>query len=483
MRAQNVNVFHKLGMLFVMLLAWPNVSSAQTWKSVTAPFKGNVASTAILRTDGNVMVQDLETSSWWILEPSNGGDYSNGSWHAAGSLPSGYGPLYFASAILTDGRTLIEGGEDNLGVQDETNLGAIYDDKTNEWTPVSPPSGWATIGDAQSVVLPDGKFMMANCCTTEAAIWDPNTDTWSSTGTGKADPYSEEGWTLLPNGKVLTVDVSNGTESELYDPATGEWSSAGSTVVPLVNTTCTEIGPAVLRPDGSVFAVGGNGNTAFYSASGKWSAGPTFPLNKDGEQLGVDDGPAALMPNGHVLVEVAPILPCYSKGAEFFELDSTGLHSVPSPPNAENEPSFYGRMLVLPSGNILYTHDAKDVEIFSPAGAASSSWAPQITSVPSTITRGGRYTIKGTQFNGLSQGAMYGDDAQMATNFPLVRVRNTATKHQYLARTNTFSTMGVATESTVVSADFVTPQMETGPATLVVIANGIASKAVNVTVK
>jgi hypothetical protein len=56
-------------------------------------------------------------------------------------------------------------------------------------------------------------------------------------------------------------------------PRGQQWSSAGSTVVPLGNTTCTEIGPTVLRPDGSVFAGGGNGNTAFYSASGKWSAG------------------------------------------------------------------------------------------------------------------------------------------------------------------------------------------------------------------
>jgi hypothetical protein len=55
---------------------------------------------------------------------------------------------------------------------------------------------------------------------------------------------------LLPSGDVLGVDIDNGTESELYDPTTGSWSLAGSTIVPLPETACYEIGPAVLRPDG-----------------------------------------------------------------------------------------------------------------------------------------------------------------------------------------------------------------------------------------
>ena len=38
-----------------------------------------------------------------------------------------------------------------------------------------------------------------------------------------------------------------------------------------------EVGPAVLRPNGTVFATGGTSNTAIYNtASGTWSVGPTF---------------------------------------------------------------------------------------------------------------------------------------------------------------------------------------------------------------
>ena len=49
--------------------------------------------------------------------------------------------------------------------------------------------------------------MQANCCTTQAALLNPNTLTWTPTGSNKFDVNDEEGWTLLPNERVLTVDA------------------------------------------------------------------------------------------------------------------------------------------------------------------------------------------------------------------------------------------------------------------------------------
>jgi hypothetical protein len=117
------------------------------------------------------------------------------------------------------------------------------------------------------------------------------------------------------------------------------------------------------------------------------------------------------------------ISPCFTKPSLFYEFNGQGLIPAPSPPNAQNEASFNGRMLVLPNGgHVLLTDGTQDVESYIPKGAAKSAWLPTITSFPSTITQNGTYTFKGTQLNGLSQGAAYGDDAQMATNFPLVRL-------------------------------------------------------------
>ena len=51
------------------------------------------------------------------------GSYQNGVWLLLPLPPAGYNPLYFASAVLPDGRVIIEGGEYNNGVGDDTTLG------------------------------------------------------------------------------------------------------------------------------------------------------------------------------------------------------------------------------------------------------------------------------------------------------------------------------------------------------------------------
>jgi hypothetical protein len=99
---------------------------------------------------------------------------------------------------------------------------------------------------------------------------------------------------------------------------------------------------------------------------------------------------------------------------------------------------------------------------------------------------GQTYTVSGTQFNGLSQGAAYGDDVQSATNYPLVQITNNATGHKFFARTHDHSTMAVATGGASTSTQFdilpTSSGTEFGPSTLVVIANGIPSKPVGITV-
>ena len=140
-------------------------------------------------------------SDWWKLTPDINGSYVNGTWTQLASLSSNYGPLFFASAVLPDGRVIVEGGEQNFAQYVWTNKGAIYNPITNMWTPMTPPSGWSSIGDAQSVVLTNGTFMMANCCTEQQALLNASTLTWTATGSGKFDENDEEGWNLLPGGQ------------------------------------------------------------------------------------------------------------------------------------------------------------------------------------------------------------------------------------------------------------------------------------------
>jgi hypothetical protein len=470
----------------LVLSAFASLAGAQTWTALAHQPSVPVG-TALLLTDGTVMVQQMTsdghgTGAWWKLTPDNTGSYVNGTWSQLASMPSGYAPLYYASAVLPDGRVLVEGGEYNGSSQNWTNQGAIYDPAANVWTPVAPPSGWSNIGDGQSVVLSNGTFMLADAVTSQQALFNPSTLTWTTTGANKADGNDEEGWTLLPNGKVLTVDAVFFPNSEVYDPSAGSWSSAGSTIVQLPASPSEEIGPAVLRPDGTVFATGGTSNTAIYNtATGGWSVGPTFSNGLD-----IADGPGALLPSGNVLVDASPgVFQCCSS---FFEFNGSNLLSVPSPPMLSlfdfPRSSYQGRMLVLPTGQILFTKGSSAVVVYTPAGLPQVEWKPVIASAPGTILLGSyNNLISGTQFNGLSQGAAYGDDAQMATNYPLVRITNNATGHVHYIKTHDHSTMAVATGSAPVSTQAdLTTNLETGFSTLQVVANGIASNGVTVAV-
>lgn len=491
----------------------PPATTLGSWQAVTSN-PGIRLSNPLLMTDGTVIAHNGNAGDWWRLTPDSFGNYATGTWSKFATLPTGYTPLYFGSEVLPDGRVVINGGEYNgSSTIVETNQGAIYYPSFGAWTKVAPPVGWSTIGDASTVVLDDGTYMLANCCAFSpalAALFDatpPFTSAnWTATGTGKADgSNSEEGWIVLPNGNVLTVDVyvfagTCAMNSETYDPTTGAWSSAGSTQVqlpgcnngPLSNF---EIGPMVLRPDGTVVAFGGTdtaapANTAVYdSSTGVWTAGPTISYGTAPYTLA--DAPAAVLPSGNILFAASPgnwtavMGPgSYPSPTHFFEFSTTNtITQTADTPNAPSEPSFDVNFLVLPSGQVLATEALPKAEIYTETGASPNpAWAPVIGTSPTDVTRGHTYQLTGTQFNGLTHGAAYGDDVQGNTNYPLVRIVNDATGHVFYARTFDFNTMSVAPNTSSSTNFTVSGLTETGPSTLFVIANGISSTGVPVTV-
>ena len=444
----------------------------------------NGAQLSFQLTDGTVLVQSFNDPLWYKLTPDNTGSYVNGTWTQMASLPSGYSPDAFSSAVLADGRVLIIGGEYNFGSFTLTNLGAIYDPVANTWTSLTPPKGWTYIGDSPSIVLPDGRFVVGNKLTKQMRVLDPKTLIWSTLSSkGKKDFDAEEGWTLLADGTFLTADVKSAPNSEIYSTLHKAWKTAGSTIVDLHSPSpfgCIpygpggklcyfppgEIGPQILRPDGTVLVTGsytsvgsGAGHNAVYdSLTGKWSVAPDFP---NGDNAG--DSFAALLPNGDVLVE--------GVSGTSYTWDGTNLTAGPAVP---------GCLMMLPTGQVL----VGGTEVYNPTGTYQTSWRPAITTFPSSVTRGSTYSISGTQFNGLSQAAHFGDELETATNYPLVRITNNSTKHVFYARTHDHSTMGVATGSATVSTNFDVPaSMETGASALEVVANGIPSVAVSVTVQ
>jgi hypothetical protein len=465
------------------------------WQALTNTPPFNPGAMYLL-TDGTVMVQDLGptsagSSNWWRLTPDSTGSYADGTWSQLASLPSYYTPGAYAAAVLPDGRLAIEGGEWINDVLTWTNLGAIYDPLANAWTMVSPPSGgtgdWTKIGDAPSVVLADGRWLVGDSgsWTKADAIFDPKTLTWAATtGPGKSIGNAEAGFTLLPGGKVLTVDALPSActtrTTEILDPATLDWSSAGTTPAPLVTCSAQEIGPQILMYNGEVFVEGGTDATALYhTGTGTWSSGPNFPVVSGLQQHAPDAG-AALLPNGDVFLasRTGDVWP--DRPSHFFLFNGTSFNQAPEYATSDEGGSLY--MLLLPTGQVLYDGWPAGLQIFTDPGTPNPAWAPKITIYPNRLAAGTTYQLVGLQLNGLSEGAAFGDDYQSSTDYPLVQITNNGTGAVAYARTWGMTNRSIAPDAPSCTNFTLPAGIAAGASELRVIANGIASAPVAVTV-
>jgi hypothetical protein len=496
-------------------------------------------------TDGRIAVRDdffnpitfegNSTPNIHMLTPDDFGNYKKGTWSEIAPLPivNGvqYSPDAYAQAILPDGRWIMMGGENNGPDFVFFGAGAIYDPVTNIWTPVPAPPffidlyggtrapDFDTTGDAASVVLENGTFMLQNASSYQSALLDAKNLTWKETGLDKAgnqtkiDPMDEEGWTLLPNGKVLTVDCntwfflpgypfppdikfpSSYTQSEIYNPCKETWSNkSGSTIVPLDDSNpsapfnpdvgiTSEIGPAVLRPDGLVIQFGGTKYNAFYDyKENKWIPTTNYP-SVNGIQQTCEDAPASLLQTGNVLVCTGAGFTGIPSGVNFWEftLEDNQFVPVPNVPTGNDLFSTQCCLLMLPSGQVMLTakqnnSNGKLIFLYTPAKKSyNACWAPVIKCAPVNVRRGRTYDISGIRFNGMSQCNAFGDDYQAATNWPFVRITNNKTNHVKYCRTHDFSFMGVASDKLVHAKFDVPTDIDLGNSILEVVVNGIAS--------
>jgi hypothetical protein len=455
----------------------------------------------LLLTDGTVFVQDsgsvnrFDLANWWRLIPDASGSYSNGTWQPRHWMD--YAPQGYASAVLADGRVIVAGGENvdySYGI--DVREVRIYDPVNDSagWDQPPWPPYWQAIGDAPSAVLPDGRFMIGSIADSKIAVFDPGTGTWKDVSAKGYVSSTEESWVLLRDGSVLTVDCYQAPNTaERYLPVQDRWVPAGSPVQNLVDPSTSEIGPALLLPDGRAFFIGSTGRTGLYTPPARlrpqsWAQGPDIPLVK-AQHIDGGDAPAVLMPNGQVLFAGSPMggTPAVTYFFEFNPAANT-IEPARPPPNADTHASYQSYLLLLPTGEVLHSDWSTTMALYTPEQTQpQNSWRPTTTSCPSLLVRGMTATLKGRQLNGLSQANCFGDDGMSATNYPLVRLTYSSGEVVYL-RTHDHSSMGVATGTRIVSTRFdvkkdgVADDVPLGNAALEVIANGIASAPMNVVV-
>lgn len=458
----------------------PGISQTGTWTALTnSPANGNNG-VMLQLTDGRVLCQNNTGTGWDILTPDASGSYANGTWSSADDMDSSR--TFYTSQVLQDGRVFVAGGEYGSG----GNEGATYNPLTNLWS--SELDFGQFISDAISEILPDGSVMFSpvNGDQRNTIIWYPN-NTWIM-GPRTNRSTNEATWIKLEDNSIITIP-KNSQLSERYIPALNQWLNDGMVPVNMYSPVGSEIGGAVLLPDGRGYFIGGSNNTAYYTptgdtSNGTWAAGPVLP-----NSLTAPDAAAAMMRNGHVLLALSPIMYCcnsegknvFPSPISFYEFDyTTETYTQVNAPGGGltiDAPAYVGVMLDLPNGQVLWgRRDVTQYYVYTPGSAQLAANRPQIDDI--VQHNDGTFTMYGKRLNGWSEGASYGDDWQMNTNYPLVRLTDGG--NVYYARTYNWSCIGcVRTGNETVTTEFELPAgLPSGTYDLVVIANGIQSDPV-----
>lgn len=461
----------------ILLITMHRSLAAGTWASMaSAPPVG--VNHAMVLSDGTIFT-DNGNGECLRLTPDSHGSYRNGTWSRLSTM--NYSRLFFASAVLTNGNVFVAGGEYGSGRRHAE----LLDPLNNVWTKIPDPLPGPAFSDAIGKILPNGNVLVAPVSLFgPCLIYNVAGNSWQTGGT--ALNQNEVCWVKLTNDCILTIDTGAQT-SEHYVPSLNSWVADGNVPV-VIYGYGAELGAGFLLPNGKVFFIGGSTNTAIYtpgptpSSPGSWVAGP--PMVFGANQLGAVDAPAAMMVNGKILCALGPV-GGFNGPTSFYEYDylANAFTQVNGPTGTTYPPApFATSMLCLPDGNILFVggQNSTSLYVYTPDSAPLSAGQPGIYTITENLN--GSYHLTGTNLNGISEGAAYGDDEQMDSNYPLVRMTNSTSGIVYYARTFNWNSTGVQTGSRVVTTEFTLPQnLPAGSYSLVVVANGNASAPTNFT--
>jgi hypothetical protein len=454
----------------------------------------------LLLSDGTVLAEEGDLNAigphWYQLTPDSRGHYVNGTWSTLNS--SQFVHCAGSTAVLTNGNVFVGGGEGDSG----TSMIEIYNPVAGSWSLAFNgfnENNATNIADGNAMLMPDGQVLIEPQGGLlgkmgKTYLFNAGNNTLSQTTGAPLHGIAEATWVKLPNDNVLVIHSGNSsagaTTAEMFNPNTGTWINAvsGGTVPNIwpnltgADGIISEMGPAFLLPNGNAIFFGGNGVTAVCS-NGIWSPSATLPAG-----LGQKDAPGAMMVNGKILLAVCPqgTNSDYNSGngippTSFYEYDYTAnsgaggftLAPAPNDPNITANAAYWLTMLDLPDGTVLLSSIVTNqLYIYTPDGSPLPAGKPTVQSI--SVNGDGSLHLTGTLFNGLSQGASYGDDFQMDSNYPLVRFTDADGNVRY-GRSYNWSNTGVMKTGLTVTTECTVPAGASLHDAIQVVANGIAS--------
>ena len=362
-----------------------------------------------------------------------------------------------------------------------------------------------------------------------AEMYDTSVDLWSGispadgTANGELPLLSSAalGYELGPvvrlqDGRAFVIGANQHTA--LYNQVTNTWSAGPDTFGTLKNPFGTidqalfgaDDAPAALMPNGHVlFAADAGPNLV--ESKGRTAGGSAVITNLY-ETAGLQvywpvaqaNGKSDVIPEGayitsidsphqiHISSSAASSAPSidlllggtFSNPTELFDFDPHSLQIKPvypalADPNLASSPAFIDRMLVLPTGQVLYNDGAgSQLYVYTPAGSAEPGYWPVVETVE--YSGDGVFTLTGKRLNGPSDASAYGDDAQSNENYPIVRLEDSSGRMFY-CRSRDWSATGIDLGAESVKFTL-NKAVVPGVYELTVSAGGIASAPVKVTV-
>jgi hypothetical protein len=351
----------------------------------------------------------------------------------------------------------------------------IYNPATGAWSGVSPTDGTAhgfipqlssaAVGHELGPLLrlQDGRMLVIGA-TEHTALFTPSTTTWaagpdiSGTLNGNPSPFGADDApaAILPNGHVIFAADAGPSGFTSSGNIT-----SGSNIITNIPST------AILQAGWGVSGTGIPGGTQITSVD-------------SASQIHISTSATAT-----VVGDAIAWGGTFSRPTQLFDFNPGTNTIIPvSPAIPDGNLAFQGaypsRMLLLPTGQILFSDGSAQLWAYTPDGTPNPALRPVINGV--TYNGGGSFTLTGKQLNGQSAGASYGDDDQMNTNYPIIRMVN-AGGHVFYARTTNWSMTGVGGGATPETVNFtlglgVTP----GNYSLVDVGAGISSFPVAISI-